>query len=44
MKSENKELICGMDHNMDLLKSSEHSITQKFIDHLLDNDMLLTLT
>ena len=25
VKLENKELICGMDHNMDLLKSSEHS-------------------
>ena len=42
VKMENKELLCGMDHNMDLLKSSEHSIMQNFIDHLLDNDMLST--
>ena len=44
VKSENKELICGMDNNMDLLKSSEHSMTQKFIDNSLGNDMLPTIT
>ena len=44
VKSEHRELIHGMDHNLDLLKSSEHSMTQKFIDNLLDNDMLPAIT
>ena len=44
VKAEKKELICSMDHNMDLLKSSEHSMTQKFLDNLLENDMLPTIT
>ena len=34
-KCENKELILGMDHNMDWLKSSEHVMTQKFLDKSL---------
>ena len=39
-----KELILGMDHNLDLLKSSEHRLTQQFLDSLLDLDMFLTIT
>ena len=31
----NKETILGMDHNLDLLKSSNHSETQEFIDTLI---------
>ena len=38
-----KELILGMDHNLDLLKSSEHKLTQQFLDSLLDLDMLPTI-
>ena len=44
VKNEGKELIFGMDHNMDLLKSGEHNLTQKFIDCLLDHDILPTIT
>ena len=32
-----------MDHNLDLLKSSEHRLTQQFLDSLLDLDMLPTI-
>ena len=32
-----KEIIFGMDHNMDLLKSSSHSPTQEFLDSMINN-------
>ena len=44
MKAEGKEMILGMDHNMDLIKSSEHKLTQQFLDDLLNNDVLPTIT
>ena len=34
LKTEKKEIILGMDHNLDLLKSSTHVETQTFIDKL----------
>ena len=37
-------MILGMDHNMDLIKSSEHKLTQQFLDDLLNNDVLPTIT
>ena len=40
----NKELVVGMDHNMDLLKSHEHRRTQQFLDVLLNNDLIPTIT
>ena len=40
----NKELVVGMDHNMDLLKSHEHRCTQQFLDILLNNDLVPTIT
>ena len=40
----NKELVIGMDHNMDLLKSHEHCCTQQFLDILLDNGLIPTIT
>ena len=45
MKSEktNKQLILGMDHNLDLLKSDIHAPTHKLLDTILDVDMLLTI-
>ena len=43
-KQQKKELILGMDHNLDLLKSAEHKMTQSFLNCLLDNDMLPTIT
>ena len=33
-----------MDHNMDLLKSHEHCRTQQFLDTLLNNDLIPTIT
>ena len=39
-----KELILGMDHNMDLLKCHVHNATQKFLDGLTDRDMFPTIT
>ena len=43
-RSENKEIILGMDHNMDLIKSVEHKPTQHFVDSLVERDMLPTIT
>ena len=39
-----KELVIGMDHNMDLLKSYEHRRTQQFLDILINNDLIPTIT
>ena len=46
VKQENgsKELVLGMDHNLDLLKSHLHTQTQKFLDMLLELNMLPTIT
>ena len=44
INQEKRELVLGMDHNSDLLKSTEHKMTQKLLNSLLDNDMLPTIT
>ena len=46
VKSEDrdKQLILGMDHNLDLLKSNSHSATQKFLDTIINNGLLPTIT
>ena len=44
IKAEGKELILGMDHNMDLIKSSEHKPTQQFLDNLLNKGIFPTIT
>ena len=46
VKSEDrdKQLILGMDHNLDLLKSKSHSATQKYLDMLINNGLLPTIT
>ena len=44
IKTEGKELILGMDHNMDLIKSSEQKPTQQFLDDLLSKDIFPTIT
>ena len=41
---EKKELIIGMDHNFDLLKSSDHKRTQYFLDTLLNKELFPTIT
>ena len=39
-----KEHVLGMDHNLDLLKSHIHTQTQKFLDILLEHNLLPTIT
>ena len=39
-KKRKKELVLGMDHNLDLLKSHEHQRTRLFLDGLLDLGMI----
>ena len=40
----NKELVIGMDHNMNLLKSHEHCKTQQFLDLMLEHELVPTIT
>ena len=40
----NKEVILGMDHNLDLLKQASHKMTQTFIEHTLDHSLLPVIT
>ena len=46
VKSEkkDKQLILGMDHNLNLLKSNSHTLTQKFLDIIISNGLLPTIT
>ena len=44
LEKENKELIVGMDHKFDLLKSMEHKKTQHFLDTLLNKELFPTIT
>ena len=39
-----KEIMLGMDHNLDLLKSHVHEPTQRFLDTILELDMWPTIT
>ena len=39
-----KELILGMDHNLDLLKQSMHKKTQDFVENTLDHSLLPVIT
>ena len=39
-----KEMVLGMDHNLDLLKAHIHSKTQRFLDILIEHELLLTIT
>ena len=40
----NKEVIFGMDHNSDLLKTHIHMGTQDFLNHMIENDQIPTVT
>ena len=45
MKKENpKTIIIGLDHNMDFLKSAEHTLTNDFIQSNLDFGLVPTIT
>ena len=39
-----KQLILGMDHNFDLLKCDQHRPTKRFLDKMMDLNMLLAIT
>ena len=39
-----KELILGMDHNLDLLKGHEHQRTQNFLDLILNHRLVPMIT
>ena len=41
---EKKEIILGMDHNLDLLKSGIHKQTQLFLSDLLEKNIYPTIT
>ena len=43
-EKESKEIVLRMDHNMDLIKSQHHQATGKFLDTILTNNMLPTIT
>ena len=44
LSSLNKEYLIGMDHNYDLLKHSMHDPTQQFLEMVLDQNLLPTIT
>ena len=44
LKNTNNEVILGMDHNLDFLKSHLHENTQNFITYNLDNDLFPVIT
>ena len=39
-----KEIVIGIDHNMDFLKASRHTNTQKFLDFNLEINLLPVIT
>ena len=39
-----KHVIIGLDHNLDLLKSSSHSQTQQFLETTIENNLIPTIT
>ena len=45
MKKENpKKIIIGLDHNLDLLKAFQHTLTNEFIQSNLDFSLIFTIT
>ena len=43
-KLKHHELIVGLDHNLDFLKSDKHPNTQSFLEFNLDSDLMPTIT
>ena len=43
-KQKNHDLVIGIDHNMDFLKSDKHPQTQEFLELNLDSDLKPTIT
>ena len=44
LKLEKKDIVLGMDHNLDLLKSNVHTETQTFLDVNFDNHLFPCIT
>ena len=43
-QSEKKQIILGLDHNLDLLKEARHSPTHNFLEMIYDNGLIPTIT
>ena len=43
-REKDKDILIGMDHNMDLLKAAKNKHTQSFLDYNLEEDLLPTIT
>ena len=43
-QQKDKEIVIGIDHNMDFLKASRHTNTQKFMEYNLEINMLPVIT
>ena len=43
-KFKHQDLTIGIDHNLDLIKGSQHAATQRFLEMNYDHDMLPTIT
>ena len=44
LKKESQNVVIGLDHNMDFLKSHKHESTQEFINHNLERGILPMVT
>ena len=44
LEKNHKQLILGMDHNFDFLKCNQHRPTKRFLDKMMDLNMLPTIT
>ena len=44
LEKNHKQLILGMDHNFDLLKCNQHRPTKRFLDKMMDLNMLPAIT
>ena len=44
LKQESQNVVIGLDHNMDFLKSNKHENTQELINQNLDLGMIPTVT
>ena len=44
IRQEKKQIILGLDHNLDLLKESRHQPTHDFLEMLYDNGLIPTIT
>ena len=43
-KNRNSNIICGLDHNLDFLKSTKHGATNEFINSIIHHDLMPCIT